>query len=117
MSYRIKILILGLIMFLLFIIIFISFNIRSNNIYNENLIMMEIKSKEYIKYNLLPLTNERIITLEELYQNNLLPKLYYKSFECNDKSYIMIKPRENFYEMTTTLICDNRTEVIKSYFN
>lgn len=117
MSYKFKVLILGLIMFLLFAILFISFNTKSNNTYNDNLIIMETKGKEYIKYNLLQLTSEKVITLEELYEINILPRLYYKFYECNDKSYIIIKPRENFYEMTTTLICDDRTEVIKSYFN
>ena len=117
MSYKNKLILIGLFMLSLFILLFISFNIKQDNKFNDNLILMEYKSKNYIKYNMLPITSDKIITLEELYNNQVISKLYYNLNECNDKSYIIIKPNGLFYEMTTTLICDNKTETIKSYFN
>ena len=117
MSYKNKLILIGLFMLLLFGGLFISFNIKQENIFNNNLIILETKSKNYIKYNMLPITNDKVITLEELYENKVLPRLYYNLNECNDKSYIVIKPNGLFYEMTTTLICDNKTQTIKSYFN
>ena len=90
----------------------------SMNIYDlDNLILLENKSKNYIKYNMLPITSDTVITLEDLYDKKVIPVLYYNLNECNNKSYIVVKPNGLFYEMTTTLICDNKTETIKSYFN
>ena len=117
MSYKNKLILIGLFMISLFILLFLSFNIKQDNKFNDNLILMEYKSKNYIKYNMLPITSDKIITLEELYNNQVISILYYNLNECNDKSYIIIKPNGLFYEMTTTLICDNKTETIKSYFN
>ena len=117
MSYKNKLILIGLFMLSLFILLFISFNIKQDNKFNDNLILMEYKSKNYIKYNMLPITSDKVITLEELYDKEVLPILYYNLNECNNKSYIIIKPNGLFYEMTTTLICDNKTETIKSYFN
>lgn len=117
MSYKNKLILIGMFMLLLFMLLFLSFSIKQENKFNDNLILLEIKSKNYVKYNMLPITSDKIITLEELYNKKVLPKLYYNLNECNDKSYIVIKPKGLFYEMTTTLICNNKTETIKSYFN
>lgn len=117
MSYKNKLILIGLFMLLLFIFLFLSFSNKQDNKFNDNLILLETKSKNYIKYNMLPITSDKVITLNELYEKEVLPKLYYNLNECNDKSYIVIKPTGLFYEMTTTLICDNKTETIKSYFN
>ena len=117
MSYRSKLILIGLFMLLLFMFLLLSFSIKKDNKFNDNLILLETKSKEYIKYNMLPIISDKVITLEELYDKQVLPKFYYNLNECNDKSYIVIKPNGLFYEMTTTLICDNKTETIKSYFN
>lgn len=117
MSYKSKLFLIGLFMLSLFLLLFLSFSIKQENKFNDNLILFEAKSKNYIKYNVLPITSDKIITLDELYNNKVIPNLYYNLNECNDKSYIVIKPKGLFYEMTTTLICGNKTESIKSYYN
>lgn len=117
MSYRTKLLFIGIFMLSLFLILFINYNIKHDKMFNDNLIVLETKSKNYISYNMLPITSEKVITLEELYEKQVIPKLYYHFDECNDKSYIVIRPKANYYEMTTTLICSNKTETIKTYFN
>ena len=117
MSYKNKLVLIGLFMLLLFLLLFLSFSIKQDNKFNDNLILLETKSKNYIKYNMLPITSDKVITLEELYEKDIIPVLYYNLNECNNKSYIIVKPNGLFYEMSTTLICDNKTETIKSYFN
>lgn len=117
MKYKHKLIIIAIILLVLFITFFIMTIQKENIKFNDNLILLETKAKSYLTYNYQPILIEKTITLEELYNKEIVPKLYYNFSECNKKSYITIVKKNNFYEMTTTLICSNKTETIKTYFN
>lgn len=117
MNYKQKLIIIAIILTFLFTTLYIKTTQKENTKFNENLIILETKAKSYLTHNYQPIVTEKTITLEELYEKEIIPKLYYNFTECNQKSYITITKKENFYEMTTTLICSNKTETIKTYFN
>ena len=107
-----KIILIALAIFLIiFILIWLTNkgkNKASTEAFNKNMIDMQLVSKEYFKKHLPQEDENKIITLEDMYDLKLIDKLTLNNKDCDiDKSYSYITAFDDNYKVTTTLVCGN----------